>query len=191
MLPNHTQINISIKKENNTQHLYNTYNKRLDNQYALSNKETKALLITNEIKLYREINAINQNILDIKNDYITYTTNLDTQYKFNRKNYFRDAELQKENYDVALREYIVQRDNDIKRLPDAVKGRILMSSFELKDRNKEIDSEKVQEIDEYSMKLKRSKAQIDSIMQNYNKSLVQIEKERKEFIKKVTKPKKA
>ncbi len=184
-------LNIAIKKENNTQHLYNTYNKRLDNQYALSNKETKSLLITNEIQLYREINAINQNILDIKNDYITYTTNLDTQYKFNRKNYFRDAELQKENYDVALREYIVQRDNDIKRLPDAVKSRILMSSFELKDRNKEVDLDKVQEIDEYSIKLKRSKAQIDSIMQNYNKSLVQIEKERKEYIKKVKKPKKA
>ena len=92
---------------------------------------------------------------------------------------------------MALREYIVQRDNDIKRLPDAVKGRILMSSFELKDRNKEVDLEKEQEIDEYSIKLKRSKAQIDSIMQNYNKSLVQIEKERKEYIKKVKKPKKA
>ena len=184
-------LNIARKKESNTEHLYRTYDRRLDNSYAVDNKEKKLLLTISETQLYRELNAINQNMYDIKMDYLSFNNRIETEYKNSRFIYFKEAQNKKQICDNNLVEYLMQRDIDIKRIPNALKHKNLVAVLDLKDRNKDIDNSISEMHISYSQKKKKSKNQIDIILQNYNKNIAEIDKEQSKYIKKAANLRKA
>ena len=183
-------LNIAKNKENDTLHLYQTYNKRLDNQFAIENKIKKQMLLNNTQRLYKELSAINRNINDINNDYYEYINNVTNNYKTSKDKYFHDASATKDKYEQSLKNFKMQRDLDIKNIPNVVNNKTNAYSYDIKKLNEDIDQQISEEHELYNIKKKNSKIQIDSIMQNYNKNLLEIDKEQKLYIKKVKNQKK-
>ena len=82
-------------------------------------------------------------------------------------------------------------DGVVKRIPDALKHKNLAAVLDLKDRNKDIDNSISEMHISYSQKKKKSKNQIDIILQNYNKNIAEIDKEQSKYIKKASNLRKA
>lgn len=173
------KLNNIIKRKNDVIRYYNNQNKKLDNQMADASKKSVILKEKTEQQFYSEFYAIGDNQSMIVSDYKTTIYNYDKEFNEYKTKVINNLETTRIKLDNELTKQIKQKDEYLKELPERIKLQEETLTNEMKETNKNIQKQKVQDRTDYFALRHEYFKNLSELQFNYKVRLKNINSERK------------
>lgn len=173
------KLNNVIKRKNEAIKYYNALIKKLDSQMAISSKKSIILKEKTEQQFYSEFYAIGDNQTMIVEDYNKTIDNYDIEFNSHKNNILTNLEKTKIKLSEELNKQIVQKDEYLKELPEKIKLQEISLTNEMKETNKNIQKQKVQDRADYFALRHECFKNLSDLQFNYKIKLKNINSERK------------